>query len=473
MILTIDEGTTNTKVAVFDDDFNLKMMEKKRIKSHFPRAGWHEQNPEEIFSETRKLMVDLFKENVKSIGITNQRETTILWSAESGKPIYNAIVWQCRRTSEMIENLRSYEDLIKKKTGLNMDAYFSASKIKWLLDNIPNGYEKVKSEKLKFGTVDSYLIWKLTNGIHATDVTNASRTMLFNIKHKEWDDEILEIFKIPSEILPEVRDSNAYFGDARIGGTNVPITGVIGDQQASLFGHRCFKEGDMKITYGTGAFILANMGKEIKIDKNILTTIAWGMDGKVDYALEGSIFSAGTVVEWLKSLRIWNESDLNDIESELYFVPAFSGLGAPYWDQFARGMLIGITQDVGSRHITKAALESIAFMVRDVIEIMREYVQVGEIKVDGGMTKNEYLMQFQSDILQTEIAVPEMQEMTSLGAAMMSAIGAGIKDMKDLQDISISEIRYTPKKDKIWADRRYEIWKKAVVKSLMWDKNFH
>ena len=473
MILTIDEGTTNTKVAVFDDDFNLKMMEKKKIKSYFPRAGWHEQDPEEIFSETRKLMVGMFKENVKSIGITNQRETTILWSAESGKPIYNAIVWQCRRTSEIIENLRSYEDLIKKKTGLNMDAYFSASKIKWLLDNIPNGYEKVKSEKLKFGTVDSYLIWKLTGGIHATDVTNASRTMLFNIKHKEWDDEILEIFKIPSEILPEVRDSNAYFGDVRIRGTNVPITGVIGDQQASLFGHRCFKEGDMKITYGTGAFILANIGRKIKIDKNILTTIAWGIDDKVDYALEGSIFSAGTVVEWLKNLKIWNENNLNDIESELYLVPAFSGLGAPYWDQFARGLLIGITQDVDSRHITKAALESIGYMVRDVVEIMKNYTSIGEIKVDGGMTKNEYLMQFQSDILQTGIVVPEMQEITSLGAAMMSAIGTGIKDMKDLQDISILEIRYIPKKDKIWRDKKYEIWKKAVVKSLRWGKNFH
>ncbi len=471
MILTIDEGTTNTKVSVFDDNFRIKRIEKRKINSYFPKAGWHEQDPEEIFSETKKLIMELWNKNIKSIGITNQRETTILWD-ENGKPIYNAIVWQCRRTSEIIENLREYEDLVKGKTGLNMDAYFSASKIRWLLDRIPNLEEKTKNGKLKFGTVDSYLIWKLTGGTHATDITNASRTMLFNIKRREWDNELLEIFKIPENILPEVRDSNAYFGDAKILGRKIPITGVIGDQQSSLFGQRCFKKGDVKITYGTGAFILMNIGKEIRMDKNILTTVAWGIDDHVNYALEGSIFSSGTVVEWLKKLNLWSEENFEDIESELYFVPAFSGLGSPYWDQFARGMLIGITQDVDARLITKSALESIAYMVRDVFEIMKNYSSIREIKVDGGMTKNDYLMQFQSDIIQKDILVSQFEEITSLGAAMMSSIGSGAKSLSDLRDILIPNKKYSPKRDEYWADKKYRIWKNAVERAFMWSKNF-
>ncbi len=471
MLLAIDEGTTNTKVSVFDEEFRIKRIEKKRINSYFPKVGWHEQSPDEIFTNTKKLMMKLWNENIKSIGLTNQRETTILWSAESGKPVYNAIVWQCRRTAEIIESMREYEDVIKEKTGLNMDAYFSASKIKWILEHLPNVDEKIK--KLKFGTVDSYLIWKLTGGIHATDITNASRTMLFNIRRREWDDELLGIFKIPEEILPEVRDSNAYFGDAEIGGKRIPITGVIGDQQSSLFGQRCFKNGDMKITYGTGAFILMNIGKKIIMDKNILTTIAWGIDGNVDYALEGSIFSSGTVVEWLKKLNLWNEENFEDIDSELYFVPAFSGLGSPYWDQFARGLLIGITQEVDARHITKSALESIAYMVRDVVEMMKNYSLISEINVDGGMTKNEYLMQFQSDIIQKNILVSQLEEMTSLGAAMMSSLGAGIKSFYDLRNIHIPIKKYSPKKDKNWSDKKYKIWKKAVEKAFRWSENFY
>ena len=467
MYLAIDEGTTNIKEVLFDEDFIVKHNEKRMIRTLYPRPSWVEQNPNDIWDIVAWLLHNFENEDVKTIGITNQRETTVLWNSESGEVVHNAIVWSCRRTAEFMDHLKEeYEEIIKEKTGLKMDAYFSASKIRWILDHVPNLRDKIKDGHLRFGTIDSFLLWKLTGGrVHATDHTNASRTMLYNIKTGYWDDELLEIFKIPSEILPEIMNSDSQFGETHIGTKNVPITGIMGDQQSSLFAQGCFRKGDLKITYGTGTFVLANTGKDIYREPGVFPTVAWSISSGITYAMEGGIFSSGNVVNWLKKIGLWSEEIPG--ESSLYFVPAFTGLGAPYWDQFARGLIIGVTPNTKSGDITRAALESIAYMARDILETITKRVHFNTIKVDGGMTANEFLMKFQSDILGLPVMVSEYEDITALGAAMIASMGAGIKEMDELHNI-VNYITYEPEQSDSWRNSRYELWKKAVRRSMRW-----
>ena len=423
---------------------------------------------EEVWHILRALLQEV-AEKIDGIGITNQRETTILWNKKTGKPVYNAIVWQCRRTAKMMEEMeKEYGDIIKKKTGLEMDAYFSASKIKWLFENVSGVKEKAKRGDLKFGTVDSYLLWKLTEGkVHATDHTNASRTMLYNIEKGAWDSELLEIFGIPESILPEIKDSSHLFGETKINNSTVPIYGMIGDQQSSLLGVGGIREGNMKVTYGTGTFMLVNTGKKNHVEKGLLSTVAWSINAQRDYALEGSILSSGSVIEWLKNMEIWTEK-VGD-ETSLYFVPAFNGLGSPYWDPYARGTLLGISAYTKKENITRAALESIAFMVRDISEIMKKHVNISKIMADGGMSQNDFLMQFQADILNVPVVVPFTFDMTARGAAILSALGRG--------DIKINEVCvpktgkiFNPTKDEKWRKKRYKRWKEAVKRSMKWSQ---
>ncbi len=467
MYVGIDEGTTNVKVGVFDDDFNMIKMWKKGLETYYPREGWVEQDAEKII-DTVYILISHLKnwlagKKIDGVGIANQRETTIVWNKKTGKPIYNAIVWQCRRTANMLREIKDeYEKEIREKTGLEVDPYFSASKISWILKNVKNAREMAERGALLFGTVDTYLIWKLTNGkVHATDHTNASRTMLYNINKGVWDDELLEIFNIPESMLPEIRDSGGDYGQIDI--LNSEITGVLGDQQSALLAHGCVNPGDMKVTYGTGTFLLENTGEEPLKNKGLLTTVAWSIK-KRTFAQEGSILSSGTVVEWLKENGLWSE-DIGD-ETELYFVPAFSGLGSPYWDPDARGMLIGITPYTKKEHIARAAMESIGYMVRDVVEMM-DINRIGNIHADGGMTKNRFLMQFQADIIGKKIIVPRIKEMTVRGAAIIGAIGNNKIDVKDVPKVREFEA-FSPVKDKAWRKSRYNLWKEAVRRSMGW-----
>ncbi len=469
MYIAIDEGTTNLKVVIFDDNFKAIKLIKEKVSTYYPQEGWVEQNMDDVWKSLinilRKLPIQ-YKE-IEGLGITNQRETTVLWDSTTGKTVYNAIVWQCRRTAKMIEELKKeYGEIIKEKTGLEPDPYFSASKIKWLLDRFPKIKERAKEGRIKFGTVDTYLLWKLTGGkVHATDHTNASRTMIYNIRNRNWDDELLEIFDIPEEMLPEIKDSAGYFGETQIYNKKIEITGIIGDQQSALLAHGGIKEGDMKITYGTGTFLLLNTGNSIEIKKGILTTVAWSINGTTNYALEGSILSSGSVVEWLKSIGLW--SDISEEENSVYFVPAFSGLGSPYWDPLARGAIFGITQKTKKIDITRAALESIGYMVRDIIEEMGKEIRI--IMADGGMTENDFLMQFQADITGIPVRVPDMKDMTARGAAILSAIGKGNITIKDIKPPEKYR-EYRPMKDHTWREKRYKKWKDAVRRSMRWDE---
>ncbi|MEO2151055.1 MAG: glycerol kinase GlpK, partial [Thermococcus sp.] len=413
-VLSLDEGTTSARAIIFDRESNIIGLGQYEFPQHYPKPGWVEHNPEEIWdAQFRAIKTALERAKVEpgqiaAIGVTNQRETTIVFDRD-GRPLYNAIVWQCRRTAEMVEEIkREYGDVIKEKTGLVPDAYFSASKLKWLLDNVSGLRERAEKGEVLFGTVDTFLIYRLT-GEHVTDYSNASRTMLFNIKKLDWDDELLEIFGIPEEVLPEVRESSEVYGYTKreLIGAEIPVSGDAGDQQAALFGQAGFETGMVKATYGTGSFILANTGKTVRYSNNLLTTIAWGLNGKVSYALEGSIFVTGAAVQWLrdgiKIIKHASETEelARKLESNegLYFVPDFVGLGAPYWDQFARGLIIGITRGTGREHLARATLEAIAYLTRDVIEEMENLVGIKELRVDGGATANDFLMQFQADIL--------------------------------------------------------------------------
>ncbi len=465
MYLAIDEGTTNVKGVLFDSSLNAVKVRKLPMPTYFPREGWVEQNPEDMWNSVRRVVNELGTD-VRAIGITNQRETAIVWNAETGKPIYNAIVWSCRRTADFIKKLsEDYGELIGEKTGLPMDAYFSASKIRWILDHVPNARDLAKQGKLKFGTVDSYLIWKFT-GRHLTDHTNASRTMLYNIKRGEWDDDLLEIFEIPESMLPEIKNSSDEFGYAEIGGKKIPILGVVGDQQAALLAHGCHNRGETKITYGTGTFILVNTGQEIMKERGLVSTVAWALDSDRTFAVEGSILSSGLIIEWLKSMGLWSES-VGD-ETSLYFVPAFLGLGSPYWDPYARGMLIGITPYTNREHITRATLESIGYMVRDILELVLKHVELSFIRVDGGMTRNDFLMQFQADILGISVQVPEFAELTALGAGILAAMGDGKYSLSDTKDIVNYDQEFMPEKSEKWRENRYEKWRRAVQRSMGW-----
>lgn len=493
-IMALDQGTTSSRAILFDKQGNIVATSQKEFTQIYPNPGWVEHNAMEIWGSQSGVMREVLETNsispneIAAIGITNQRETTIVWDKNTGKPIYNAIVWQCRRTSEICDEIEAngYKDMIKDKTGLILDAYFSGTKIKWILDNVKGAREKANNGELLFGTVDTWLIWNLTRGkVHITDYSNASRTMLYNIKELKWDDEILELLDIPKSMLPEVKPSSCVYGytdEHMLAGAQIPIAGIAGDQQAALFGQTCFEEGSAKNTYGTGCFMLMNTGDKLVESKNgLLTTIAWGVDGKVEYALEGSIFIGGAVIQWLRDeLKVLYNAKESQFYAEsvkdtngVYIVPAFAGLGAPHWNMYARGCVMGLTRGANREHLVRATLESIAYQVKDVLHAMEEDsgLKLAGLKVDGGASANDFLMQFQADILNTNINRPKVVETTALGAAYLAGLAVGFYENKD--DIKNSWVMDKEFSSNMDDDRRvklYKGWKKAVKRSLDWAK---
>lgn len=493
-IMALDQGTTSSRAILFDKEGNVVATSQKEFTQFYPKVGWVEHNPMEIWGSQSGVMREVLETNsirpeeVCAIGITNQRETTIVWQKSTGKPVYNAIVWQCRRTSEICDELKEkgYEKLIKDKTGLILDAYFSATKIKWILDNIEGAREKAENGELLFGTVDTWLIWNLTRGkVHVTDYTNAARTMLYNIKELKWDDEILEILDIPKSMLPDVKPSSYVYGhtdEGMLSGAQIPIAGCAGDQQAALFGQTCFEEGSAKNTYGTGCFMLMNTGENIVESKHgLLTTIAWGVDGKVEYALEGSIFIGGASIQWLRDeLRVLYDAKQSEFYANsvkdtngVYVVPAFTGLGAPYWDMYARGAIMGLTRGANRAHLVRATLESIAYQVKDVLNAMQEDsgLKLKDLRVDGGASSNNFLMQFQSDILDVNIDRPKVVETTALGAAYLAGLAVEFYNNKDeIKKSWIIDREFIPNMSDDKRNLLYKGWKKAVSRSLLWAK---
>lgn len=492
-IMALDAGTTSCRCILFDKKSQICSVAQKEFRQIFPKAGWVEHDANEIWSTQISVAVEAMAKigasptDIAAIGITNQRETSIVWDAETGQPIYNAIVWQCRRTAEYCDSLkkRGLSDLFRKKTGLVLDAYFSATKLKWILDNVKGARERAKTGKLLFGTVETWLIWKLTKGkVHVTDYSNASRTMMFNIKTLKWDDEILKILDIPKQMLPEVRESSCVYGetDAQFFGKKIKIAGAAGDQQSALFGQNCFNAGDAKNTYGTGCFMLMNTGERIVYSKNgLVTTIAWGCDGKINYALEGSIFIAGAAVQWLRDgLRLVDDSaDTEYMATKVpntngcYIVPAFTGLGAPYWDQYARGTIVGLTRGVNKYHIVRATLESIAFQANDVICAMKSdsKMKINSLRVDGGASANNFLMQFQSDITDVPVVRPQCLESTALGAAYLAGLAVKFwKNRKELaKNAKVGKV-FKPAMDSVDRKKRVDDWSKAVGCAKGWAK---
>lgn len=494
-ILSLDQGTTSSRAIIFDKNQNIHGIAQKEFTQIYPKTGWVEHNPMEIWASQYGVLQEIMaktnitQDQIAAIGITNQRETTIVWDKKTGEPVCNAIVWQCRRTSDICEELKKegLEEYIRENTGLVIDAYFSATKIKWILDNIKGAREKAKNGKLLFGTVDTWLVWKLTNGeVHVTDYTNASRTMLFNIKELKWDEKILNILGIPISMLPKVKNSSEVYGYVNLGGKNdvkVPIAGIAGDQQAALFGQGCFNKGDIKNTYGTGCFLLMNTGEERVESKNgLITTIAIGIGNKIQYALEGSVFMGGAIIQWIRDeLGLITDAQDSQYFAEkvkdnggVYIVPAFVGLGAPYWDMYARGAILGLTRGTNKNHIIRAALESIAYQSRDLIEAIKEDtgLKIKALKVDGGASKNKLLMQFQSDIIGTEVCKPIITETTALGAAYLAGLAVGFWHSKDeiSKGFYTSEV-YEPKLNKDTRNKLYRGWKKAVIRSKEWEEN--
>ena len=493
-IMALDQGTTSSRAILFDKEGNVVATSQKEFTQFYPKIGWVEHNPMEIWGSQSGVMREVLETNsirpeeVCAIGITNQRETTIVWEKSTGKPVYNAIVWQCRRTSEICDELKEkgYEKLIKDKTGLILDAYFSATKIKWILDNVEGAREKAENGELLFGTVDTWLIWNLTRGkVHVTDYTNAARTMLYNIKELKWDDEILEILDIPKSMLPDVKPSSYVYGhtdEGMLSGAQIPIAGCAGDQQAALFGQTCFEEGSAKNTYGTGCFMLMNTGENIVESKHgLLTTIAWGVDGKVEYALEGSIFIGGASIQWLRDeLRVLYDAKQSEFYANsvkdtngVYVVPAFAGLGAPYWDMYARGAIMGLTRGANRAHLVRATLESIAYQVKDVLNAMQEDsgLKLKDLRVDGGASSNNFLMQFQSDILDVNIDRPKVLETTALGAAYLAGLAVEFYNNKDeIKKSWIIDREFIPNMSDDKRNLLYKGWKKAVSRSLLWAK---
>jgi len=492
-IMALDQGTTSSRAVIFDHNGSIISMASKEFKQIYPKPGWVEHNPIEIWSSQIEVAIGALNKagleagDITAIGITNQRETTIIWDKNNGKPVYNAIVWQCRRTAPICDQLKEkgFAKSIRKKTGLVVDAYFSGTKIKWILDNVKGVRERAKKGEILFGTVDSWLIWNLTRGkVHVIDYSNASRTMIFNIHQLDWDEEILEEMDIPKAILPQPLPSSYVYGntDKEIFGVEIPISGDAGDQQAALFGQACYEPGMAKNTYGTGCFILMNTGEKIVSSKNgLLTTIAWGVNGKVEYALEGSIFIAGAVVQWLRDeLRMINSSE--EIEkyalkvkdtNGVYLVPAFVGLGAPYWDMYARGTIVGLTRGAKKEHILRAAEESIAYQSRDVLEVIQKDSGIGlkKLKVDGGAVRDNFLMQFQSDILGVPVVRPQVIETTALGAAYLSGLAVGYwKDKEEIAQKWKVDKEFSPNMDEKIKEKLYKGWKKAVSRSLSWEE---
>ena len=488
-VMALDQGTTSSRAIIFDEHQNIVNMAQKEFTQHYPKAGWVEHDPLEIYASQYGVLVEVLARSgmeageISAIGITNQRETTIVWDKNTGRPVYNAIVWQCRRTSDFCTNLveRGYADEIRAKTGLLIDAYFSATKIKWILDNVEGARERAERGELLFGTVDTWLIWKLTGGAaHVTDVTNASRTMLFNIHTLEWDKDICALLDIPMCMLPKVCDSSMVYGAARIGGAEIPIAGAAGDQQAALFGQTCFARGDVKNTYGTGCFMLMNTGDTPVESKNgLLTTVAVGLNGKATYALEGSVFVGGAVIQWLRDeLKLINESAdseyfANKVKDSagVYVVPAFTGLGAPYWDMYARGAILGLTRGAGRTHIIRAALEGIAYQTLDVLKAMQadSGVQFKELKVDGGASANNLLMQFQADIAGVTVRRPMIRETTALGAAYLAGLATGVwRDLNDIKGQWTLDKLYEPQMEAARARELVDGWHKAVERARGW-----
>ena len=488
-VMALDQGTTSSRAIIFDEHQNIVNMAQKEFTQHYPKAGWVEHDPLEIYASQYGVLVEVLARSgmeageISAIGITNQRETTIVWDKNTGRPVYNAIVWQCRRTSDFCTNLveRGYADEIRAKTGLLIDAYFSATKIKWILDNVEGARERAERGELLFGTVDTWLIWKLTGGAaHVTDVTNASRTMLFNIHTLEWDKDICALLDIPMCMLPKVCDSSMVYGAARIGGAEIPIAGAAGDQQAALFGQTCFARGDVKNTYGTGCFMLMNTGDTPVESKNgLLTTVAVGLSGKATYALEGSVFVGGAVIQWLRDeLKLINESAdseyfANKVKDSagVYVVPAFTGLGAPYWDMYARGAILGLTRGAGRNHIIRAALEGIAYQTLDVLKAMQadSGVQFKELKVDGGASANNLLMQFQADIAGVTVRRPMIRETTALGAAYLAGLATGVwRDLNDIKGQWTLDKLYEPQMEAARARELVDGWHKAVERARGW-----
>ena len=487
-VLSIDQGTTSTRSIIFDKNFNIISSDQEEFKQHFPKDGCVEHDPNEIFStvlKTSKKAIEksCIKSNqISCIGITNQRETVVVWDKRTGKPIYNAIVWQDRRTVNYCKDLikKGHLKRIQKITGLVIDSYFSATKIKWILNNIQSSKELLKEDRLLFGTIDTWLLWKLTEGrSHLTDATNASRTMLYDIKKNCWSKELLKIFDIPISILPEVKDSSFNFGRTSLFGSKIKIGGIAGDQQAATIGQACFTPGSIKSTYGTGCFMIMNIGSEMKISKNnLLTTIAYKINGKTTYALEGSIFIAGAAIQWLRdSLKIINKAEetenlykQHDKSQEIYFVPAFVGLGAPYWDGEARGAIFGMTRNTGIAEFVKAAIDSVAYQTKDLIVSMEKDsgLKINQIKIDGGMVTNEEFLQFLSSILMLKCDRPKIIETTALGAAYLAGISSGI--IKNTEQISKkwqSDKIFKPKLHKKEVKYLYQGWLKAVKKTIV------
>ena len=488
-IISLDQGTTSSRTIIFDKNQNIIAKCQQEYPQIYPKPGWVEYNPQDIYNSQYSTTIDALIQaeinpsEIAAIGITNQRETTIIWDKETGIPIYNAIVWQCRRTADLCEELKQDKDFseyVRVNTGLLIDAYFSATKIKWILDNVDGARKKAEDGRLLFGTVDTWLLWKLTDGkVHITDCTNASRTMLFNINTLKWDKHILEKLNIPECMLPEVKNSSEIYGYTDKFGSKIPVAGIAGDQQAALFGQLCFDKGDVKNTYGTGNFILMNTGETPAVSKNgLITTIASSIDGKVNYALEGSVFVGGAVIQWLRDeMRFFSSAkDADYLGSKLpssegvYFVPSFTGMGAPHWDMYARGSVYGLTRGTTREHIIRAALESIAFQSMDVINAMTADTgnDINIIKVDGGASASEPIMQFQADITGKKLIKPVIAETTALGAAFLAGLAVGFWKSKDeLKQSWVLEKTYEPKMDKEEAQKLIKGWNKAVYCTKM------
>lgn len=493
-ILAIDQGTTSSRAIVFDKSGRIVSLAQTEFKQHFPQAGWVEHDPQEIWNTQLQVAKEalakqgLSGKEIAAIGITNQRETVVVWDKSTGKPIYNAIVWQDKRTSDYCDDLKSQGmiDKVREKTGLVIDSYFSGTKVKWILDHVDGAREKAECGDLILGTIDTWLVWKFTQGkLHITDVSNASRTMLFNFKTMDWDEELLELLTIPKSMLPEVRQSSEIYGHTSnsLFDVEIPISGMVGDQQAALFGQMCTKPGMVKNTYGTGCFMLMNIGeKPILSQNNLLTTVAWQLDGKVTYALEGSVFIGGAVVQWLRDgLKIIEKSE--DVETlaasvnhtdGVYFVPAFAGLGAPHWNQHAKGSLFGLTRGSTDAHIARAALESIAYQTMDILKAMEADAQLSikELRVDGGATINNLLMQFQSDVLDTVTVRPKVFETTAMGAAFLAGLAVGYWDsLEEIREIWQLDHTFNPTQDRAEINTHIKGWFRAVDAVKYWSNN--
>ncbi len=491
-IVALDQGTTSSRAILFDKDQNVIEISQKTFSQIYPKPGYVEHNPLEIYSSQYSVMSDVINKSgidineIAGIGITNQRETTIVWDRHTGLPVYNAIVWQCRRTAHICDELaeKGYSEMIKQKTGLRIDAYFSATKLKWILDNVKGAREKAEKGDLLFGTVDTFLIWKLTNGaLHITDYTNASRTMMYNIKELCWDEEICELLNIPMKMLPEVKNSSEVYGTMSFSGVQIPIAAIAGDQQAALFGQACFEKGNAKNTYGTGCFLLMNTGDELLYSKNgLLTTIAIGIDNRIEYALEGSVFIGGAIMQWLRDEMelIENAKDAPIIAASVrdnggvYIVPAFTGLGAPHWDMYARGSIFGITRGTKRAHIIRAAEESIAYQTNDLLKaiIADTGVEFSSLSVDGGASGDEFLMQFQADIIGKPVKRPVISETTALGVAYLAGLATGLwKDKDEIKNQWKLDRHYSPKISEKERISLIHGWEKAVSRSLDWEEH--